>query len=127
MKVAIVACVSVLTTMLAASHARAADIVTKASTTVVMTATRYADKYEGRITASGTTFRHSDPTTVAAGPSGFPMRTRLLLTNTRNGRTLRAVVRDRGRFGPTHLDLSKAGVKQLGFTDYAKLNVTVIK
>ncbi len=120
------ACVSVLALVLATfTTARAADLVTKASS--VMTATRYADKYDGRPMKGGGIFRSADPTIAAAGPRGFAFGTRLRLVNPRSGRTLEVVVRDRGSFGPRHLDLSRAGAQALGFTDYATLQVAVIK
>ena len=75
----------------------------------------------------GGTFHHSNPHIVANGPGGYPFGTRLRFRNPKNGHTLDAVVRDRGMFGPHHFDFSWAGVRELGFTDYATLQVTVIK
>jgi rare lipoprotein A (peptidoglycan hydrolase) len=116
----VLACVTTLALTLAGSPARAADTVTKA------TATRYADRYDGRPMKGGGIFHHSNPHIVANGPKGYPFGTWLRFRS-RDGRELVAVVSDRGRFGPRHFDFSRAGAEQLGFTDYAKLEVTVIK
>ena len=92
-----------------------------------MTATFYHDKYDGRPMKGGGIFRQSNPHVAATGPRGYPIGTRLRLVNPRNGRVLEVEVRDRGNFSANNLDLSKAGYQQLGFTDYARLHVTIIK
>src|SRR3989344_2942199 len=114
------ACVTVLAIVLAAVPARAADMVMKASW--------YGGKYDGRPMKGGGIFRKDDPTIVAAASGSFRFGTRLRLTNPRNGRTLDVVVRDRGRFPSNHIDLSQAGDRALGFKEagVAWLHVSTI-
>lgn len=81
----------------------------------------------GTKTASGYRFSRHDPT-IAAHRT-LPFGTVLHITNPRNGRSIRAVVRDRGPFiHGRHLDLSRAGAAHLGFIGQgvANLRVTIL-
>ncbi|MBW3671211.1 MAG: septal ring lytic transglycosylase RlpA family protein, partial [Acidobacteria bacterium] len=81
-------------------------------------ATFYADKFEGRRTASGIPFRQNQM--VAAHPS-YPFGTILRVTNERNGKSVNVRVVDRGPFGAaakkhaTVVDLSRRAAEQLDF------------
>ncbi len=75
-------------------------------------ASYYADKFDGRKTASGETFRQNALT--AAHPS-LPFGTRLKVTNMANGKTVKVRVNDRGPFAKGRIiDLSKKAAKRLG-------------
>ena len=90
-------------------------------------ATYYADKFEGRRTASGTTFRQSE---MVAAHKAFPFGTRLRVTNLANDRTVEVRVVDRGPFGSAGratpvLDLSRAAAERLDFTDQGRTRVRI--
>ena len=90
-------------------------------------ATFYADKFEGRRTASGSTFRQSE---MVAAHRAFPFGTRLRVTNTRNDEQVEVRVVDRGPFGSggrpaAVLDLSRAAAEQLDFVDQGRAQVQV--
>ena len=90
-------------------------------------ATFYADKFEGRRTASGRTFSQSE---MVAAHRAFPFGTRLRVTNTRNGNEVEVRVVDRGPFAgggemPAVVDLSRAAAEQLDFTSEGRARVTV--
>ncbi|SHL91860.1 rare lipoprotein A [Chitinophaga jiangningensis] len=75
-------------------------------------ASYYADKFDGRKTASGETFHQNAMT--AAHPS-LPFGTRLKVTNLANGKTVKVRVNDRGPFAKGRIiDLSKKAAKKLG-------------
>jgi len=78
----------------------------------------YADKFVGRPTASGSTYRPNDMT---AAHNTLPFGTVIRVTNTRNGKSVDVTVTDRGphtkgyivdvsRRAATQLDIIKAGV-----------------
>ncbi|WP_291860319.1 septal ring lytic transglycosylase RlpA family protein [Marinilabilia sp.] len=74
-------------------------------------ASYYADKFEGRQTASGEIYSHSKLT--AAHPS-LPFGTMLKVTNLRNSKTVFVRVNDRGPFVKGRIvDLSKSAAIQL--------------
>lgn len=76
-------------------------------------ASYYADRFEGRTTASGVRFRQSE---LWAAHRTLPFGTRLRVTNPANGSEVEVVVVDRGPFVRGRvLDLSKAAARQLGF------------
>ena len=82
----------------------------------------------GTITASGTRFDPDDPT-IAAHKT-LPFGTVLKVTNPKNGKTLRVVVKDRGPFiKGRSLDLTRAAAKILGFftEGVAILEVHILK
>lgn len=91
-------------------------------------ATYYADRLEGRKTASGTVFSQED---MVAAHREFPFGTLLRVTNTRNGRSVRVRVVDRGPWGAraaarnTIIDLSKRAARQLGYLTRGRTQVRV--
>ena len=77
-------------------------------------ASYYADKFHGRRTASGERF---DQTKFTCAHKYLPFGTRILVKNTRNGKTCVVTVNDRGPFLKNRiLDLSKAAATRLGIT-----------
>ena len=78
----------------------------------------YADKFNGRPTASGAPYR---PGQMTAAHNTLPFGTRIKVTNVKNGRSVKVVVNDRGphvkgrivdvsRKAARKLDLVEAGV-----------------
>lgn len=96
--------------------------------TVTGEATFYADVFEGRTTASGTTFRQSE---LVAAHRAFPFGTVLRVTNLRNDRQVQVRVVDRGPFGAraearnTIIDLSRSAAEALGFVRAGRVAVRV--
>jgi rare lipoprotein A len=91
-------------------------------------ATFYADRFEGRRTASGIPFRQNQ---MVAAHRAFPFGTLLRVTNTANNRTVNVRVVDRGPFGSgeraqrTVIDLSRRAAQQLGYIDAGRAQVRV--
>lgn len=82
------------------------------------------DGYHGRRTASGARFNTyaADPYTVAHKTR--PLGSWVTITNVRNGRTIRAVVNDRGPFVAGRcVDLGRAGAIAIGMGDLATVSV----
>ncbi len=85
-------------------------------------ASYYADKFEGRKTASGEIYHHSKAT--AAHPS-LPFGTRVKVTNLANNKSTTVRINDRGPFVKGRIiDLSKSAAKKLG---YLKEGVATVK
>ncbi len=91
-------------------------------------ATYYADKFEGRKTASGIPFRQNQ---MVAAHRGFPFGTVLRVTNLRNDRAVTVRVVDRGPWGAraearnTIIDLSRRAANQLGYVSAGRTPVQV--
>jgi len=91
-------------------------------------ATYYADKFEGRRTASGIRFRQSEP---YAAHRTLPFGTVVRVTNERNGRSVVVRVVDRGPWGSTAkrrntiIDLSRSAAEQLGYIRAGRTPVRV--
>jgi rare lipoprotein A len=91
-------------------------------------ATFYADRFEGRRTASGIPFRQNQ---MVAAHRAYPFGTLLRVTNTGNGRSANVRVVDRGPFGSsgkaqrTIIDLSRRAAQQLGYIDAGRAQVRV--
>jgi rare lipoprotein A len=78
------------------------------------TASFYADKFEGRSTASGEIFRQQKMT---AASNSLSLNTWVKVTNLRNQKTVVVRITDRMNHNNKRLiDLSRAAAKQLGFT-----------
>ncbi len=92
--------------------------------TVTGEATFYADKFEGRRTASGIPFRQNQ---MVAAHRGFPFGTVLRVTNTRNDRSVNVRVVDRGPFSTerTIIDLSRRAAQELGYIQAGRAPVEV--
>lgn len=75
-------------------------------------ASYYADKFQGRKTANGETFKQQRMT--AAHPT-LPFGTKVKVTNLNNGRSVKVRVNDRGPFVAGRIiDLSKKAARKLG-------------
>lgn len=75
----------------------------------------YADKFDGRITASGDIF---DQSKLTAAHRTLPFGSKVKVTNLENGKDIIVIVNDRGPFvNDRVIDLSKSGAKKLGFVD----------
>ncbi|RSK31251.1 septal ring lytic transglycosylase RlpA family protein [Hymenobacter metallilatus] len=74
--------------------------------------TYYADKFEGRPTASGTTYRSRQ---LTAAHKTLPFGTVVRVTNPRNGRSVEVTITDRGPHVKGRIiDLSKEAARRIG-------------
>jgi rare lipoprotein A len=90
-------------------------------------ASYYADKFEGRKTASGATFHQNG---LTAAHRTLPFGTKVKVTNTANGRSVKVKITDRGPFAEGRvIDLSKKAAKKIGMisTGVASVEVTYKK
>jgi rare lipoprotein A len=86
-------------------------------------ASYYADKFQGRKTANGETFRQNRMT---AAHQTLPFGTKVKVTNLSNGRTVKVRVNDRGPFVAGRIiDLSKKAARKLGMTQAGVANVKI--
>lgn len=90
-------------------------------------ATYYADKFEGRRTASGIPFRQNQ---MVAAHRSFPFGTLLRVTNLGNDRSVNVRVVDRGPFGGSSrgapmIDLSRRAATELGYINAGRAEVRV--
>ncbi len=77
------------------------------------TASYYADKFEGKPTASGEKYKHAK---LTAAHRTLPFGTVLRVTNTQTGQSAEVRVNDRGPFVKNRvLDVSKSAAEALGF------------
>lgn len=75
-------------------------------------ASYYANKFNGRKTASGQIFSNSK---LTAAHRSLPFGTRITVTNKKNGKSVVVTINDRGPFARGRvLDLSKAAASQIG-------------
>lgn len=83
----------------------------------------YADRFEGRRTASGAMFSQSEP---VAAHRRYPFGTVLRVTNRQTDQSVRVVVVDRGPFAApnTIIDLSRSAARRIGL-DAARGRVPV--
>jgi rare lipoprotein A len=87
----------------------------------------YADKFEGRKTASGTTYRGSKRT---AAHNTLPFGTVIRVTNPRNHRSVKVTVTDRGPHVKGRIvDLSRKAARKIGIIDagVAPVQLKVVK
>lgn len=87
----------------------------------------YADKFNGRPTASGTTYR---PGQMTAAHNTLPFGTLIRVTNTRNGRSVDVTVTDRGPHTKGYIvDVSRRAAAQLGIIEagVVPVQVTIIR
>ena len=71
----------------------------------------YADKFNGKKTASGEKFRNSK---LTAAHKTLPFGTKVKVTNLKNGKTVKVIVNDRGPFVAGRIiDLSKKAAKKI--------------
>ena len=84
-------------------------------------ASYYADKFNGRKTANGETFRNRKKT---AAHKTLPFGTIVKVTNLRNGRSVKVRINDRGPFiAGRHIDLSKKAARKIGMVQEGVGNV----
>jgi rare lipoprotein A len=75
----------------------------------------YADKFQGRSTASGEKFSQHKMT---AAHRTLPFGTKVKVTNLANGRSVNVTINDRGPFAPGRIiDVSKKAARKLGMVD----------
>jgi len=75
----------------------------------------YADKFRGRPTASGTPYR---PSKLTAAHNTLPFGTKIRVTNTRTGRSVKVTVNDRGPHVKGRIvDLSKKAARKIGLVE----------
>lgn len=104
------------------------DIASEVPDKVLRTATGeasfYADKFEGRRTASGIPFRQNQ---MVAAHRAYPFGTVLRVTNTRNDKSVNVRVVDRGPFGKQSriLDLSTRAARELDYLAAGRAQVRV--
>ncbi len=82
----------------------------------------YADKFEGRTTASGDKYRHNK---LTAAHKTLPFGTKVKITNLVNNQSVEVIINDRGPYVDGRIvDLSKSAAEQLGFIN---LGLTEVK
>jgi rare lipoprotein A len=87
-------------------------------------ASYYADKFNGRKTASGEIFRNRKKT---AAHKTLPFGTQVKVTNLRNGRSVKVRINDRGPFvAGRHIDLSKKAARKIGMVQEGVGNVKLV-
>lgn len=75
-------------------------------------ASYYADKFEGRKTASGEIFRQGQ---LTAAHRTLPFGTKVTVVNVSNGRSVKVRINDRGPFAEGRvIDVSKKAARKLG-------------
>jgi len=87
----------------------------------------YADKFEGRRTASGAPYRGGK---LTAAHNTLPFGTKLKVTNTRNGHSVNVVVNDRGPHAKGRIvDVSKSAARKLDLLDagVAPMKIKVLR
>jgi rare lipoprotein A len=83
----------------------------------------YADKFEGRPTASGEKYRHSK---LTAAHKTLPFGTKVKVTNLANQKTVEVVVNDRGPYVDGRIiDLSKSAAEKLDFINQGLAEVSI--
>lgn len=83
----------------------------------------YANKFAGRSTASGTTYR---PNEMTAAHNTLPFGTLIRVTNTRNGRSVEVTVTDRGPHTKGYIvDVSRRAAVQLDIIEAGVVPVVV--
>lgn len=86
-------------------------------------ASYYADKYEGRLTASGEIFRQD---LLTAAHKTLPFGTMVTVTNLKNGKKIRVRINDRGPFVAGRIiDLTSRGARELDFIRDGIVNVRI--
>jgi rare lipoprotein A len=83
----------------------------------------YADKFEGRMTASGEKYKHSK---LTAAHKTLPFGTKVRVTNISNSMVVDVIVNDRGPYAEGRIiDLSKSAAEKLGFVALGLTEVRV--
>ena len=83
----------------------------------------YADKFEGKPTASGEKYRHGK---LTAAHKTLPFGTRVRVTNLSNNESVEVVINDRGPYEKNRIiDLSKSAAEKLGFVNQGLADITL--
>lgn len=83
----------------------------------------YADKFVGKLTASGEKYKHSDMT---AAHKSLPFGTKIKVTNLMNNKSVVVRVNDRGPYVKGRIiDVSKSAAKKLDFIDTGIVDVKI--
>ena len=86
-------------------------------------ASYYADKFEGKKTASGATFQQRK---LTAAHKTLPFGTKIKVTNVTTGKTVKVKVNDRGPFVAGRIiDLSKRAAEKIGLVQKGILQVEI--
>lgn len=86
-------------------------------------ASYYADKYKGRKTSNGETYRHRKMT---AAHKTLPFGTKVTVTNLQNRRKVKVKINDRGPFVAGRIiDLSKKAARKLDMVNDGVVTVEV--
>lgn len=86
-------------------------------------ASYYADKFNGRKTASGERFRNSK---LTAAHKSIPFGTKVRVTNLRNGKSVKVRINDRGPFVAGRIiDLSKKAARRINMVEEGVGNVKI--
>jgi rare lipoprotein A len=86
-------------------------------------ASYYADKFQGRSTASGEPY---DKNALTGAHRKLPFGTRVRVTNTKNGKSVVVRINDRGPYSRKRvIDLSRSAFSAIGNTKAGILSVTI--
>lgn len=83
----------------------------------------YADKFEGRPTASGEKYKHNK---LTAAHKTLPFGTKVRVTNVGNNKSVEVVINDRGPFVENRIiDLSRSAAEKLDFINLGLADVKI--
>jgi rare lipoprotein A len=83
----------------------------------------YADKFEGRTTASGEVFKQEK---LTAAHRTLPFGTKVKVINPANGRSVQVTINDRGPFAPGRIiDVSKKAARKLGIVNAGVASIEI--
>ncbi|MBX2961045.1 MAG: septal ring lytic transglycosylase RlpA family protein [Cyclobacteriaceae bacterium] len=83
----------------------------------------YADKFEGKPTASGEKYRHNK---LTAAHKTLPFGTKVRVTNLVNNQNVEVIINDRGPYVDGRIiDLSKSAAEKLGFVNQGLAEVSI--
>jgi rare lipoprotein A len=93
------------------------------SRTLTGTASYYAQKFEGKKTASGEIFHHKK---LTAACNKLPMGIKVRVTNLNNNKSVKVLINDRlAAKNKRLIDLTEAAAKKLSMMDHGLINVKV--
>lgn len=83
----------------------------------------YADKFQGRKTASGEIFKQDK---LTAAHRTLPFGTKVKVINVANGRSVNVTINDRGPFAAGRIiDVSKKAARKLGMVDAGVASIEI--
>jgi peptidoglycan lytic transglycosylase len=95
----------------------------KGTTVHIGNASWYGPGFNGKITASGSTF---DETKLTAAHRTLPLGSKAKVTNLNNGKSVEVEINDRGPYTENRIiDLSQAAAQALGIVDHGIARVSV--